>query len=249
MRQSATELTAQQLAFTQALRKPDSDLPNGVNQTQLKIYRELFFNNFVGVLSSAFPVIKSLFSEERWLQMVEAFYQSHECHIPEFPRMPMEFVIWLEQREKPMADEPDFLYELALWEWTELDVALDEADFEIQDCDIHNDSFIKLNPTLRLLSFDYPVHQISQDNQPQSAAAETQFLCAWRQPDFDVDFMQLNAPSAALLQILIDEPIQTVEQHLNTFAEMLGIALDENLKSFALGFIKDLQLRSIVIGG
>ncbi len=245
-KQTAEQLRQQQLMFTAALRNPEKNsLPAGVSAQRLDVYHELFFNNFTGVLSSAFPVIKSLLPEAKWLDLVTGFYQQHECQTPEFPRMPQEFVDWLEAVEHP---EPAFLPELALWEWTELDIALDEVEVEFSfGAEISANAIVNINPTLRLQSFDYPVHEISPDNQPEGEAAEPVFLGAWRQSDFTIDFMQLNPASAAFLQILIDEPPAPLQDKIQQFAGMLGVNIDENLTSFSLEFVKDLKQRGVVV--
>ena len=53
-----------QYQFTGYIRDPENnDKPEGIEQRRLNVYRDLFYNNIEGFISSCFPVLKSLMSE------------------------------------------------------------------------------------------------------------------------------------------------------------------------------------------
>ena len=76
---SALQESQQRLA--KYIRDPDNaEAPSGIELRRLKIYNELFYNNIEGFLGSGFPVLRDIFSEQRWHAMVRDFMLKHPCH-------------------------------------------------------------------------------------------------------------------------------------------------------------------------
>jgi hypothetical protein len=72
-----------QLALTAHIRDPEQhEGPEGIENRRLKIYRDLFYKNIEGFISKGFPVLRKLFSDERWHAMVRDFMRKHECQTP-----------------------------------------------------------------------------------------------------------------------------------------------------------------------
>ena len=62
-------LQQQQYEFTAYVRDPENNLPPAdVEQERMTLYRELFFNNIVDTLTSAFPVMSQLLEQDQWLR-------------------------------------------------------------------------------------------------------------------------------------------------------------------------------------
>ncbi len=243
-------LHEQQLAFARAIRDPqNAALPNGVSERSMGVYHELFFNNFVSCLESAFPVIHEILPKTLMDELVKTFFRSHESHTPEFPRLPVEFLNWLAQRDVVFPEEPGFLYELALWEWTELEVALDEAKVHITPVTADNwqKATLQLNPTLRLLMFEYPVQQICKDFMPQQALAQPVYLAAFRTGDDSVEFMQLEPGSAVFLQLMQEYPEYNGARLLQQLLDSLGQPVSQAITDFASAFIEQLTDRQIIV--
>jgi hypothetical protein len=67
----AAELQALQRDFAACIREPErDDLPPGVAARRMQVYRELFFNNVEGLLSSNFPVIRTLYADTAWNALI-----------------------------------------------------------------------------------------------------------------------------------------------------------------------------------
>ena len=61
--------------FVAYLRSPEqNEKPADVGQERLDVYRELLFNNVSGFVSSAFPVLKSLYTDQAWQQRLQLFF-------------------------------------------------------------------------------------------------------------------------------------------------------------------------------
>ena len=59
------EFQEKQYAFAAHIRDPEHvAAPEGVEDRRMAIYRELFFNNLKNLLSSTFPLLKKLHSDD-----------------------------------------------------------------------------------------------------------------------------------------------------------------------------------------
>ena len=211
------ELARLQTSFAAHIRDPESvAAPEGIEDRRMGIYRDLFFNNIRNFLSANFPVLKTLFDEQKWAALCRDFYTEFRCHTPLFPEIPREFLRYLQDhRNTDQANQPSdppFMLELAHYEWVELALSLDEAEVGDIKVDPHGDlinGIPVLSPLAWPLSYQYPVHRIRVDYQPQSAPVNPTHLLVWRQQDFSIKFMQLNAISLLLLQKLKEEPART----------------------------------------
>lgn len=205
MSHTAESFKQTQYQFAAYIRDPEHQpAPDSIESRRMAIYRDLFFNNINGTLQNAFPVIRTLFSEEKWLAMVRDFMIRHQCKTPIFVEIAREFIHYLE-KERLSEDDPPFLHELAHYEWVELALSIAEPEFvhtplaETEDC-------LKLrfsqSPLAWLLLYQYPVHRISPDSQPQAPADSPVCLLVYRNADDKVKFIELNPVSARLLELL-----------------------------------------------
>ena len=62
------------------IRDPENNKkPADVEERRMAIYRDLFFNNVDGFVSSAYPVLKSLYTEQAWQRLIRHFFSMHDC--------------------------------------------------------------------------------------------------------------------------------------------------------------------------
>ena len=198
-----------QTSFAAHIRDPQNvAAPEGIEDRRMGIYRNLFFNNICNFLSSNFPVLRSLFEEPDWITLCRDFYRDYRCHTPLFPELPREFLKYLQDHRQNHAGDPPFMLELAHYEWVELALSLDETDVDAievnTDGDLQNGIPV-LSPLVWPLTYQYPVHQLRVDFQPQTAPVNVTHLLVWRRRDFEVKFMQLNETSMLLVQKLKEE--------------------------------------------
>jgi len=221
---SASALRDSQMLMARYLRDPQGQpAPEGVEERRLKIYRDLVYNNVEGFISGGFPVLRSLYQDEDWHQLVREFIDQHRCHTPYFLEISQEFLKFLMQRDEPGPNDPPFLLELAHYEWVEL--ALDVSEEQLAEA--HDDyallsSVPQLSPLAWLLSYQYPVHLIGPGFQP-SAAEQPTYLVVYRDRCDKVCFVQLNAATARMLELVRDNEVASVQELLATLAAELGM--------------------------
>ena len=198
-----------QQQFIDHIRDPDQNAaPPGIEDRRMNIYRDLFFNNVNGFVSSSFPILKSLHEEDKWLALVRAFFAAHDCHSPYFADISKEFVDYLMNEREMQAEDPPFMVELAHYEWVELNVAIRHEQYHYEWLELAQleHSPLVLSELAWPLSYSYPVHQISEDFQPEQGEPGSVHLIVYRDEDDDVQFMQINGVTAMMLQALTADP-------------------------------------------
>ncbi|CAM3955685.1 DNA-binding domain-containing protein [Pseudoalteromonas byunsanensis] len=236
-----------QNAFMAHIRNPEKEAaPSNIESRRLEVYTELFFNNIEGFVSSAFPVLKSLYEESAWQTLVRQFFVEHDCKSPYFLEISQEFLYFLQFEYESQATDSGFMLELAHYEWSELDVAVCQSSddyFAIYDIEQQP---LYFKDTARNLSYQYPVHQISEDFQPQQPSEQPHYFVIYRDEQEDVAFLSSNAMTAMLLQaieqnpgVMLRELIEQVHQQLPQFSfEQLYAGAQQTLSAFTeLGII------------
>jgi len=239
-----------QYAFTRHIRDPDHvPAPDDVEDRRMAIYRRLLFNNVRNFLANAFPVLRKVTPDERWQAMVRDYFQHHQAKTPLFPRMPQEFLEYLEQeREDP--DDPPWLRELAHYEWMETATAIDPREIDREGIDPDGDLFEGvpvLNPLTNALAYRWPVHRISPDYQPDETPQQPTYLVIYRNPDDTVGFMELNPVSARLLN-LIQSRETTGREHIEQIVRELNHPKPEVVIEGGRQTLEQLRQRNILLG-
>lgn len=194
-----------QYQFAAYIRDPDNQpAPKDIEDRRMAIYRDLFFNNINGTLKNAFPVIRSLMSDSTWETMLRDFMIKHHCKTPLFVEIAREFIAYLES-ERSVETDPPFLRELAHYEWVELALNIAEPEHVVTPLTESDDSLalrFTQSPLAWLLVYQYPVHQISPDNQPELPSETAVCLLVYRNHEEHIKFIELNPLSARLLDSL-----------------------------------------------
>jgi len=212
------------------LRDPQQQpAPAGVEQRRLQIYQDLVYNNIEGFISGGFPVLRSLYQDADWHQLVRTFIEEHRCHTPYFLEISQEFLQFLMQDYSARDGDPPFMAELAHYEWVEiaLDVSLEELP-EAVAVDDFLAAVPRLSPLAWLLSYQFPVHRIGPGFRP-AAAQEPTYLVVYRDREDTVRFMELNAATARLVELIRDNSTATAGELLVVLAGELGMAEDSML--------------------
>jgi uncharacterized protein len=243
-------LHQQQRAFAGHIRDPqNTPAPEGVEDRRMAIYRDLFFNNVAGFISSGFPVLKQLYSEQDWERLARDFFVHHRCRTPLFLEIAQEFIDYLQNEHEPQPEDPPFLLELAHYEWVELAVSVDDTALPT-DVDAQGDLLDGrplLSPLAWPLTYTYPVHRIGPDFRPQ-APGEPVHLLVYRNPDEEVSFMELNPVTARLLQLIGEQPEASGRQLMQQIADELehpdpGAVLDGGLQT-----LEELRSSGVILG-
>lgn len=237
-----------QYEFTAYIRDPDNaDLPEGIEQRRMAIYRDLFYNNIEGFLSSCFPVLKSLITQQKWHAMVREFMVEHQAKSPLFNEIAHEFLYYLDN-ERDLKQDLVFIQALCHYEWVELALSISDADVSPIEFESEQDYLaIKLttSPLAWPLSYAFPVHQISTDFQPEQASDAPIFLLVYRNLNDDVLFLELNPVSARLIDLL--NAGHTGQQAAEQIAQELQHPNPKVVVDGARGLIEDWIKRSVLI--
>lgn len=197
------DFAQKQLAFAAHLRDPlHIAPPEGLPESRLRIYRDLFYRNIEGFIASALPHCKRVLGEEVWHRLVRDFYAQHPCTSPFFLEISHEFVDYLSALDDP-CDHADLVKALALFEWLDLHVQISDA----QPLVFQPDGDLLLgcplvSPWLVLQSFFYPVQKINEQCLSVEALAAPIFLVIYRDLQHQVHIVELNAVSARCLSLL-----------------------------------------------
>lgn len=195
-----------QLAFAAHIRDPEHvAAPAGVEDRRMAIYRHLFFNNLLNLLSTFFPVLKKLVPDEKWRGMIREFMQQHRAHTPYFLQLPEEFLGFLQNEYQLQDDDYPFLLELAHYEYIELALSISEEVNDTEGVDPAGDLLANVPVKSNLAwmyAYQYPVHQISADFIPAEPAEQPVFLAVYRGSNDEVGFLELNPVTAGLLELI-----------------------------------------------
>jgi uncharacterized protein len=238
-----------QRRFAAHIRDPaGTPVPGEVSPSRMAVYVDLFFRNLEQLLGSAFPVIRKILADRDWQQLVRAFMSRHQSRTPLFPEIGVEFVEFL-TTEQGARHGPPFLAELAHYERLELEVSLAEDDVgaavRVPD-DLMNQP-LRRAQSARMARYQFPVHRIGPDFQPDVAPDTPTFLLVYRDREDRVQFLELNAMSYALLTLLELTPGTTARAALRALASSVGHADEPALERDGRRMLQELCERGVLV--
>ncbi len=214
------------------------------------IYRDLLYRNIEGFIASAFPVLRSILSDHRWHGMVRDFMANHRCDTPYFLEISQEFIGYL-QHSQSDATDPPYTLELAHYEWVELALDVAEAEPDWSQIDVNGDLLegrIVVSPNAWSLAYNYPVNQIGPGWQEAKRPLSKTYLLVYRNREDVVRFMELNAVTARLLELVIANETATGQQVLEQLAQEMGRECDTGFINTGSETLAKLQAKGIVLG-
>ncbi|MCB1745743.1 MAG: putative DNA-binding domain-containing protein [Gammaproteobacteria bacterium] len=242
---------ATERVFTAHMRDPaQAPAPAGVEDRRLEIYRGLLYRNVEGFMANAFPVLRSLYDEARWHALVRDYFAQHRARTPLFPKMPQEFLHYLEARGEVPGDPP-FLRELAEYEWLEAEILFNPR--ELDEVAVDDEPDLEhgrpcANPVMQARCYRFPVHRIGPDCQPHTPPPAPTYLVVFRHRDDRVGFMELNAVSARLLQLVVENTARSGRALLEQVAAELAHPEPAAVVRHGLDILADFHARDIVLG-
>ena len=190
------EFIRKQFEFAANIRNPqDNPRPPEVEDRRMAIYRELFFNNVEDFMASSYPVLKEVLGETRWDVLIRAYFSEHRAETPLFPQLPAEFLKYLNDVRRPQAGDPAFMLELAHYEWMELAAAQSDEQIDWETIDKAGDLLSGhpvISPLAWVLSYEFPVHRISKDFQPNEPGEQPTNIIVYRDLNDDVGFIEIG---------------------------------------------------------
>ena len=107
-----------------------------------------------------------------------------------------------------------------------------------------------LNPLVRALVYEFPVHTIGPQHQPEQAPVEPTYLLVYRNADLEVRFMESNAMTHRLLALLQEG--ETGQGALHRLAEELSVSGSnisaDQLQTQGVQMLTHLRDKTIVLG-
>lgn len=239
-----------QRRFSAHLRDPENHAaPEAIEDRRMAVYRDLFWRNIEGFLSAGFPVLRSLLNDDRWDYLVRRFFADYRCHSGYFVDIPEQFLSWLSDGFTEHDRYPPFLLELAYYEWLELAVGIstEEIPLSVNESGDVWEGRPVISPVCALMVAQWPVHQIAADAIPSAPLEVPVWLLVWRDRTDQVHFMELNAATARLIQLLQEGQVSTGEVLLEQLAKEMGQE-PAMLKPFLNDIIVQLRSRDIILG-
>ena len=242
-----------QNVFTRHMRDPEKNsAPEGVEERRLKIYRELVYNNIEGFIANSFPVLRKITEDEQWHKMLRDYVSNHQAHTPLFPKMPQEFIHYLEHERGEFSEvDPAFLLELAHYEWIESSISFDPREIDFQGVNKTGD-FLQGVPVMNQLAlplvYIWPVHKISPDYLPTEPPSDPTYIIVYRKTNDDVNFMVLNNVSARLIEKIQNNTDQTGQQILSSIADELNHPDPDVVLKGGLDIMLDMHEKDILLG-
>lgn len=237
-----------QYAFTAHIRDPKvHPRPPGIEARRMKIYNELVYNNTESFLLSCFPVLRQVLGKQKWARLVRAFFSIHRSHTPYFRQIPDAFVQFLQTEWQRPDPYPEYMVELAHYEWIELVLSVSNRTIDEAGIDPQGDLFDQrpvLNPVLANLRYRWPVQRIQP--RVRIAPAET-CLLVFRDAEYQIQFMESNAFTARLVALL--EPGATTGRAaLQTVADESHHPNPELLIQGGLAALQALHVSGAILG-
>ncbi len=241
-----------QYDFAAHIRDPEAcPAPTDIEDRRMAIYRDLFFNNVSGLLAKTFPVLHKILSEESWLQLMRDFFSLHRSRTPLFLEVPREFLKYLEEERGNVDGDPPFLLELAHYEWIELALAIDEREADSAAVDPDGDLLDGrpvLSPLFHALTYRFPVHQLSPRFTPDEPPGEPTHLLVYRNADDKVGFLEINAVTTRLLEILEGDDQPTGRAALERIANELEHPNPDAVVGGGLEILERLARLGVILG-
>lgn len=241
-----------QKVFTQHMRAPDKNPgPDEIEDRRLKVYRELVYNNIEGFIANSFPVLRKITKDEHWHSMIRDYVAHHQAHTPLFPKMPQEFLQYLEHEREVNEKDFPFQLELAHYEWIETSVSMDARDISFNGVNQQGDLLEEIPVLSSLampLAYQWPVHMISTNNIPDTLPEQATYIVVYRDRHDEVGFIELNPVSAKLIEELSNNTQRTGRQILESIAEQIQHPEPETVVNGGLDILQDFKSKDIILG-
>ncbi len=238
--------------FTAHLKDPEhSPAPSDIEDRRMEIYRGLFYRNIQNFVANAFPVLRKLYSDDDWHKMVRDFFAHHHSKTPYFKDISHEFLKYLQDEREPQPEDPVFAKELAHYEWIEIHITFLDIEPDLTKVDTKGDmveGIPVLSPMAQLHSYNYPVHKIKPNFQPEHPSEQPTFLMIYRNREDKVGFMELNPVTAMLVGLIENNKNKTGRELLDEVIAMINHPNPDIVYEGGKQTFKQLRTNDILLG-
>lgn len=240
-----------QARFTRYLRDPISvPIPPDLPAERMQIYQDLVFGNLDSLLASNFPVLQRIITPHHWESLIRGFLRDYRATTPHFPLLPQEFLSYLQdlyQSDDSIFERYPFIWELAHYEWVELDVQIAETPEppEVKAATQANDT-LELNVSARILAYEWPVHQIGSDFMSTERPQTPTFLAVFQNAEADCEFMSLTPLAALLLENIEHHAACSLADHVAILAKQHGTLSPQSLFDDTVSLVNRMRTKGLV---
>jgi hypothetical protein len=243
---------ALQFGFAAHIRNPERHpLPQDVDDRRMQVYRELFYNNVEGFLRGNFPVFRTLCSDTYWHRTVRRFFDEYRCHTPYFLEIGREFIDYVNTVRVADDEDQPFMKELLHYEWVELALDTAEERLPLEGVDPNGDLLAGhpvQSPLAWSLAYQFPVHCICDEYQPQEPGSQPTYLIAYRNREDSVQFMEINPVTARLLYLLSESPQLSGSEALRQIAAEMNHPAEDQVIAGGLQTLEHLRAKGVILG-
>jgi hypothetical protein len=242
-----------QRAFTHYLRDPENvSLPGDFEDRRLAIYRHAIFANVAGLMADNYPRVRAIMDDVAWDAMLRDYIVRHSSSASAFIDVPLEFLSYLEHERDPSAD-PQFLRELAHFDWLETLVGADQRQLEVELAGVDRAGDLLgdipvANPVMHLITYRFPVHAINAEYQPAQPPPRATRIAAYRDADNLYRFLDLNEASSKLLELVIEGNMLTGRTIIERLADEINPSNRTILIAAGSSMLERMHERGAVMG-
>ncbi len=245
------DLKTYQALWKESLEQPDTIIANsqklGISADFLKLYYELIQGHYESPLEKIYPYLARLLQID-WNKWAKEYYNEFspvEWELNELARNFPHYLSKLSSQNKI----PDYLVELAHYEWQEFATYVDEEN-EKEILTNIKPGYLALNPTVSALTFKYNIglwiFELEKNNFDTKPKKEDNILIFNRDPETLLCiFTKASRISLSILQLLLEfnEPIEKEDLISNIMSNFNDID-----KQFLVDEIAFLQKQRILLG-
>lgn len=238
-----------QRQFLAHLRNPEhAAAPSGIEDRRVKVYRDLIYNNVEGFIRGGFPILRTILSDDVWHGLVREFICTHPSTSPYFLDIGKEFLTFLQEHRADRPGDPPFMLELAHYEWVELALDISEEVRPDTECNDLLSGKPGVSPLVWCLTYRYPVHRLGPAYQPNEPPEMATYLVVYRDREDTVKFMESNAVTHRLLQLLQDDEVTSGRIALEQIAQELQAPDTQAIVTMGSELLGQLHDRGILCG-
>ena len=216
----------------------------------MQIYQDLVFRNLDSLLTSNFPVVQSIITSHHWEALIRGFIRDYRATTPHFPLLPQEFLGYLQglyQSNDSIFDRYPFIWELAHYEWVELDVQIAETPEPTRvTTTAQADDVLELNATAHVLAYEWPVHQIGPEFIPTERPETHTFLTVFQNAEADCEFMSLTPLAALLLENIEHHAACSLADHAAILAQQHDTLSHQSLFDDTVNLVDRMRTKGLV---
>jgi len=245
------EFFKQQHIFTEYMRDPkNSAIPDNIESRRMSVYADLVFRNIESFIAKSFPVLRKVIHDDEWEIILRCFIKKHISKTPYFPKLPLEFLNYLEQ-EQTEIELPGFCIELAHYEWIEIFLSFDPREISFENINQSGDllkGIPVLSPLVEPLSYQWPVHKISANFIPETKPIQPIYLVVYRNQHYEIGFVELNQIAAKLIEKLQKNTDKSGEEILLQISNQLEHPDPNIVIKGGFEVLQDFKNKDILLG-